>query len=125
MGYPGSCRALGCRQRKHRAAIVQMAGSPVSRHDFSERRRFGSAARVHVGTAGVEMTARRRIDRARYIALENDALALSGTRLWDRHRGQQRLRVRMKRHLKETLALRHFDNAAKIHDGDAVRDVLD
>ena len=86
---------------------------------------FGAAARMRIGAAGVEMTARRRVDRARHVALEDDALALARARLRDRHGRQQRLGVGMQRHLEQALLVGHLDDAAEIHDGDAMRDVLD
>src|SRR6266550_1145960 len=73
-------------QREPEPAIVQMAGGPVARRHLAQYRRFAAAARHRIGAACVEMAARGRIDRARHITGQDDAVAALGARLWDWHR---------------------------------------
>src|SRR5712671_3926574 len=73
-------------QREAEPAIVQMAGGPVARRHLAQYRRFAAAARHRIGAARVEMAARGRIDRARHITGQDDAVAALGARLWDWHR---------------------------------------
>ncbi len=74
--------------------------------------------------AGVEPAARRRPDRARDVALEDDALpALLG--IGDGDRRQQRLRVRVERRLEHRDPVGHLGDAADVHDRHPVADVLD
>ena len=54
--------------------------------------------------------------------VERDPLELL-SRLQARNRGEQRLRVRMNRRGEELLRLRELDDAAAVHDGDAIADL--
>jgi hypothetical protein len=51
----------------------------MARFDFAKCRRLVPAARQRVGTARVEMAARRRVDLARNVALEDHAFAIPRT----------------------------------------------
>src|SRR5262245_18629101 len=53
----------------------QVAGGQMAGGGGREQGLLGAAAVEGVGTAGVEAAARGRIDRARHVALEDDALA--------------------------------------------------
>src|ERR671930_2433353 len=64
-----------------------------------------------IQAACVESAAARRIDRARHIAGENDALLLDG-RVWAWHRREQRLGIRMGWILIELPVARHLDDLA-------------
>ncbi len=64
------------------------------------------------------------IDWRGHFTLENRAIPRS-IRIGDRDRGKQRLGVGMERVLVQALTVGDFCNSAQIHDGDAVRDVLD
>ena len=75
-----------------RPRVMEMAGGPVPRRHLPQGRRLGAAARMRVGTAGVEMAAGGWVDGARHVALEDYALASSRSRLRDRHGRQQRFR---------------------------------
>ena len=74
----------------------QVAGGEMAGPDLAHERRFDPAARFGIGAARVEMTAGRRLDRARHVALQDDALGLGiGVGYGDRR--QQRLRIGMLR----------------------------
>jgi hypothetical protein len=72
----------------------------------------------------VEVAPGRRADRARDVALQQDALALD-LGVGDRHRGEQRLGVGVARVRVEVLRGRDLDDLAEVHHGDARADVLD
>ncbi len=73
----------------------------------------------------VEAAARRRVDRARDVALEHDALALAlGNGIGDRHGGQERPRVRVARRGIHDVRWPDLDDLAEVHHRDAVADVL-
>src|SRR5215469_18343990 len=91
---------------------------------FAELGLLDAAAWLDIGTARVEAAARRRMDRARNIAFEDDPLALR-FRVGPRHGGKQRFRIRMERCREERVLWRELDDLAEIHDSDAVADVLD
>ena len=55
--------------------LAQVAGDVVAGEDFAHRRLLLRAARKGVGAAGVEAAARGWVDRARHVALQDDALA--------------------------------------------------
>src|SRR5205823_6754485 len=50
--------------------LAQVTGNHVARADFAQRRNVDPASRLRIRAARVESTARRRIDRARDIALQ-------------------------------------------------------
>src|ERR1700730_1242234 len=66
-------------ERDPHPVFVQVAGGPMARFDFAKCRRLVPAARQRVGTARVEMAARRRVDLARNVALEDHAFAIPRT----------------------------------------------
>src|SRR5215469_17808337 len=69
------------------------------------------------GAAWVEMAARRRMDRVRHLALEDDALALHFG-VGDRHRREEGLGIGVERGRVELARCRDLDDAAQIHDRD-------
>ncbi len=76
--------------------------------------------------ARVEYTAARRAQRARHVAQENDALALTfhlGVR--DGHSRQESLRVRVQRVLEDRVPVRQLHHVAEVHHAHAVADVAD
>src|SRR3954471_11374238 len=90
-----------------RSASGQMARHRVPARPFLQLRRTLRAARLRDRTAGMEVAARRRLHRARHVALEADAVALElGIR--HRHRGEQRLGVGMLRVAVEVARLRQL-----------------
>ena len=118
--------------------VSELSGSVTCRNlDTGGRRRSArcpgprrsdrSAADIHhVRAARVEVAARRRVDRARHVAAEDDPLApLLDHRVRNRHGGEQRLGVRVQRLIVEIVAGRHLHDLAEVHHGDAVGDVLD
>ena len=82
-----------------------------------------AAALDHIGAAGVEAAAGRRIERARHLALQHDAAALC-LRLGHRDRRQQRAAIGMARRGEQRLRVRGLDDDAEIHHRDPVGDVL-
>src|SRR5689334_18842091 len=69
---------------------AQMAGGPVAVALLFERRLLGGAeGKLADRTAGVEMAAARRVERARHLALQDDALA-PRLRIGDRNGREQR-----------------------------------
>jgi len=91
---------------------------------FLQFRHFGRAACLGIGTAGMEMTARRRFDRAGNITLQNGLLASDG-RVGDGYRRQQRLGIGVLRVGKQGFLVGVFDDFAQIHHRDAMADVFD
>src|SRR5436305_9012126 len=83
---------------------------------------FDAAALERVWAARVETAALRRVDRARHVALEDDAPAV-GARLRNWHCGEQRLRIGVLRRREDAPLRRDLDDLAEIHHGDAVRHV--
>src|SRR5579885_1025460 len=73
----------------------------------------------------MEVTAAGRIDRAGYVALQDNALAafLNG-RIGYRNGGEQRLGIRVQRHLVERLALCQFHHSSQVHHGHAIADMF-
>ena len=59
-------------------SLSQMAGNVMPRRNFAQQRRLDLAARHGIGAAGVEVAARRGIDRTRHVALQDALLALDG-----------------------------------------------
>ena len=96
----------------------------MARRHLAHLRLLDRAAVEGVGAAGVEAAARGRVDRARHVALEDDAL-LRGVGVGHRHRRQQRLGVGVLRPREQRGAVGDLDDLAEIHDRDAVADVLD
>ena len=108
-----------------RTAVPTFGGRPLHvRAIRHELRHFAAAAVDHVGAAGVEAAARRRIERARDLSLQHNPAALC-PRFRHRDRGQQRAAVGMARFREQRVRRRRLDDLAEIHHGDAVGDVLD
>src|SRR5438067_1810314 len=83
-----------------------------------------AVALAEARAAGMEPAGARWVQRARHVALEHDGLplpALDGVR--DRHRRQERARVRVLRLAVERDAVSELGHLAEVHDHDAVRDV--
>src|SRR5438270_2813714 len=114
----------GDAQRLH--DLREMAGARMTLPAVDQRRLLLRTDRLRLPAARAEPAARRRIRGAGHVALEDDPLALpSLRRLFDRHRGEERLRVRMRGPLVDVLLRAELDDLAEVHDGDAVRDVPD
>src|SRR5215813_7854639 len=122
---PFSCkiRALHCARLDCRR-LAQMTRNPVSHHRLNELRFLDPATIECIGTACVKSATWRRLDGARHVASENDALA-ARSRIGYRHRREQCLRVRVQRIAEEFVFRSELDNAAEIHHRDPVADVLD
>src|SRR6266446_4268725 len=99
--------------------LAQMASDVVAGEDLADLGLLLGAALEGVGAAGVEAAARGRVDRARHIAFEDDALS---RRLWvgDRDGREQRLGVGVLRAGEEGALVGELDDLAEIHDRDAV-----
>ena len=65
-----------------------------------------------------------RIERARHLALQQQAAAL-GARFWNGDRRQQRAAIGMAGRGEQRFGSRGLDDAAEIHHRDAVGDVFD
>src|SRR5271166_6701853 len=76
------------------AQLPQVTGRLVPRPYFAQRRGSDLANIEGVGTPGVEMAARRRVDRARHIALQEALFAFDG-RIRHRNGGEQQLGIGM------------------------------
>src|ERR1700737_3160465 len=90
---------------------------------FAQGGRREAAPRHGMRAARVEMTARRRVERRGNLALEGGEFLVS--LIEPRHLGEQRLRVGVVGVGEEIVGRRLLDDAAEIHDGHAVRDMLD
>src|SRR5712692_2961952 len=106
-----------------RELCPHLAGYPVAWGDLLQHLLVLGAGWHADGAARVEAAPRRRLDRARHVALEQDALALDRG-VGDRHRGQERLGVGMLRVVVELLGRRDLHDLAQVHDRHARRDVL-
>ena len=101
------------------SAKWQATGWPVPRLD--QRGLLLGAEVLRLPAPGAEAAARRRVDRARHVALEHDALAGPLARgVGHRHRRQQRLRVRVRRAPVDRLAVPDLDDLAEVHHRDPV-----
>src|SRR6266851_6062466 len=105
--------------------IAEMTGRAVSLGYRLQQRHVGDTAFGLDRTTRVEMTARWRIESARDLALGlrlgGDGGAMEG--VGDRR--DQGARVGMARILEDLLPAALLDDAAEIHHGDAVADMLD
>ena len=81
-----------------------------------------AAARHHVRAARVEAAAGRRLERARHVAREHDALA-APARVGHRDRREQRVRVGMARAAEELPRSAPLDDPAEVHHRHAVGEV--
>ena len=102
----------------------EVARGPVVGAVILEHRVDLGADRLRDRAARAEAAARRRVDRARHVAGQDDAVALAaghGLRV----RGEERNRVRVQRPREELVGRRDLDDAPEVHHGDAVGDVAD
>src|SRR6202051_4127560 len=102
-----------------------MAGDPMPVGTLPECRCVTAAYRkLSDRASGMEMAARRRLNGTWNLALQSDALPLH---FWirDRDRRQQRLGIRVQRRGIKLARGRGLDDAAEIHDGHALADMLD
>src|SRR5258708_29406671 len=98
-----------------------MARARVALAAVDERGLLLGADRLRFPAPRAEAASGRRIRGARNVTLEHDPLALAALRrLFDRHRRQKRLRIRMRRLLVDLLPLADLDDLAEIHDRHAI-----
>ena len=95
-----------------------------SRLDLAQHRLLGRAAGEGQRAARVEAAAGRRIDRARDVALQHQAVA-PGPRVRHRRRGDQRLGIGMQRPVEHGRLGADLDDPPEIHHRDPVADMLD
>src|SRR3981081_3183738 len=108
-----------------RGFSTQMAGDPMPVGTLLERRRLSLAERkLGDRASGVKMAARRRVNGARNLALQSDALPLH-FRIRNRDRRQQRFGIGMQRRGIKLAGGRGLDDATEIHHGNAPADMLD
>src|SRR5215831_14614125 len=88
--------------------VVEMAGGEVAGRGGAQGWLLGAAAVEGVGAAGVKAAARWRVDRARHVAPEDDALTRKAG-LRHRNSRQQRLRVGVLGSGKESPLRRQLD----------------
>jgi FtsZ-binding cell division protein ZapB len=100
------------------------AGDGVAGGDFAEVGVDAGAVGDGLGAAGVEAAAGGRVDGRGHVALEDDAVALVRG-VGDGDGGEQGARVGVERVGVQLLGRGHLDDAAEVHDGHAVGDVLD
>ena len=102
--------------------VGKMAGDQMIVVLGDQGRLFAAAYVLDEGAAGMELAARRRVCRARYLALELDRILLR-VRIQRGNRRQQRLGVGMAGREKQFLGRRDLDDLAEIHDRDLVADM--
>src|SRR3990172_6477844 len=101
-----------------------MAGNPMSGSYLAPLWLEPFANILGERAARVKPATRRRVDRAGDIAFQNDALAFSlDHRVWDGHRREQRLGVRVKRMVVKLISSRQLDDLAQVHYGCAIGDM--
>ena len=104
---------------------TQVTRDPMPVTRLLERGRFGVTQRLlRNRAAGVKVAAGGWIDGARHVPLQHDARPLD-LGVGDRHGRQQRLGVRVQRVGVEVMTRRDLYDAAQVHYGDAIADVLD
>ena len=96
----------------------------LPRRDLAQQWRLDFAARHRDRAAGMEVAAARRMYRAWHVALQR-RFGVADGRIGHRDRGQQRLGVGMAGLGEDGGLVGDLDNAAEIHHGDAMPDVLD
>src|SRR5712691_10031550 len=131
-GATGERRDQAIERRRRAAFPCERVGRGKLRHAVTCRR-MGPAQQCRLldataldgmGTAGVEAAARGRIDRARYLAAQNYAIApRARPRHWDRRK--ECTGIGMPGGCKQGLGRGSLDNATEVHDRDAVGDMLD
>ena len=116
-----SVRLLCCIRQQVVDFARTPAGSKVAAAIVDKWRLLHPASVDSDGTARVEAAAWRRVDRARNVTFQNDALALLlHNRVRDRHGRKQRLRVGMEWLAVEFLGIGELDDFAEVHHRDAV-----
>src|SRR5258707_792134 len=105
------------------ASLVEVAGGMAAGGDLPQRRRLEAAALHRMGTAGMEVTTGGRVEGRGYLALHRLEAAPALIESWDL--GEKRLGIGMVRLPEQLLGGRALDDAAQVHDQDAVGDVLD
>ena len=99
----------------------EVAGAVTTGPDFSQEGRFASTAFYGHWTARMKMTARRWVNRGRNFTPNSMEYRLS---IGEGHTGQECGCIGMKRAREEFRRWSGFHNAAEIHDGDTIGDVL-
>src|SRR5579872_1903089 len=118
---PGDFLNSRSRNEMPRLSLVQMAGDPVAIGLLLQYRLDRAALAHNVGAARMQPAALWRIERARHLALQHDALAAPlDCAVRHRHSRQQRLGIGVQRRLVEAPLRRNFDDLAEIHHRDAV-----
>ncbi|EGJ74926.1 putative peptide ABC transporter ATP-binding protein [Streptomyces sp. Tu6071] len=111
-----------------------MAGGGVFRRNTApleplgdrEHRVLHRALLLRLEAPRPEVAAARRVGRRGHVPREDDPLAVLAPRgVGDRDGGEQRLRVGVRGVLVDLLVRARLDDAAEVHDGDAVGDVAD
>src|SRR5215467_12208074 len=109
-----------------RSGSGEQAGGPVAGLHLAQLGHDAATAILRERAARMEDAACGRIERAWHLAAQHEMLA---TRLElgirNRHRGQERARVRMQRIVVERLAIGKLDDLAEIHHRDTIGDVAD
>lgn len=100
-----------------------MAGNQMAGLNFFDLWLLLTTEICRIGTTSRKAAARGGIDRTCDLALHDDALTLF-IDIRNRNRGQQALRIRVQRKLKQLLGGALFYQTAQIHDHDLVRNVL-
>src|SRR5690606_38824075 len=114
---------------RYRFRLCAGAGVQVACHEVAvalvREDRVDLLADVHhVRAARVEVATGWRVDRARNVTRQDDALTpLLDHRVRDRHRRQESLRVRVQRIGVERIAASRLDALAEVHHGHAIGDV--
>src|SRR5438876_12257583 len=114
----------GRRCKRRRVDLAQVAGYLMTGPHLAERRLLDPAALHDIGAACMESASGGWIDRAWYVALEDDAFAF-GLGIGQGHGREERLGIGVERVREERLLFRQLDDLAEIHDGDAMADMLD
>src|SRR5687768_9389122 len=94
---------------------TQVTRNKMPGTDFLHRRLFAAASLHRIRATRMEATARRGIDRARYVAGEDDTLSLDPW-IRHRHRGQQSLGIGMLRMGEERALIGQLDDLPEVHD---------
>ena len=114
-----------------RGVLREVARHLVARDQLGQRRLGGPADLLGLPAPGVEAARGRGQQRARYVALQPDALASlpltrrAAERLGYRNRRQQRHRVRVPRLGVQLVPVGEFDDLTQVHDRHLVADVPD
>src|SRR5262249_15307365 len=104
-------------------SVIEVTRGQLAGRDLAKCRHFAAAARHRTWTAWMKMTTARRIERRRPLAPDFVQWLPLPADL--RHRCQQQLGVGVGRRSKKQSPLRDFDDAAEIHDRNAVAQSLD